>query len=297
MTTHIYKEYDPQTRRLKLLRPSSVGGTTEDDSSTVLHFTYAQKNYLDTHTPYIIFNVKNSQGEYVYYYPGSDTPFDGKTFALPYALVHNAGANYLKYVLAFSTSGIELDHIEFEQSELDTLQIPHSFTDAVMIRTGIPTDLPNNIGPNEWIEYIKQNAVFNPVEYDEANAEITFTSFNGTTSVVSLNKSKPSFATLPVGRSGWYQKENDDRYYYNLDVPGFFSEDKTVTMYWNEVTDYYASIAGLTLVGLNGTSAIIRADCDPKVVWAEGQIVQLDFMIEYASDLTQSVKVKRRDGE
>jgi hypothetical protein len=296
MTTHIYRVYDPQARRLRAIRPTSIGGTTEDDSSTILHFTYTPSDYLDTHTPYIIFNVKNSQGEYMYYYPGSDPSFDGRTFALPYALVHNAGANYLKYVLAFSTSGIELDHIEFEQSELDTLQIPHSFTDAVMIRTGIPTELPQTVGANEWIEYIKQNAVFNPVEYDDVNTELTFTSFNGTASVVSLKKTKPQFATLLVGITDWYQKENDEHWYHDINVPGFFSEDKTVTMYWNEATEHYASIVGLTLVGLNGTSAIIRADTNPGDVWNAGQTVLLDFMTEYASDLTQTIN-DRSDGE
>lgn len=296
MTTHIYKRYDPQSRKLVTVRPNSSGGTTEDSSSTVLHFTYTQAGYLENHTPYIIFDVKNNQGEYVYFYPGSAIPFDGVTFPIPYSVMNAVKNNYLKFVLAFSTLGEELDHVEFEQSALDVLQIPHSVSDALLVRAGIPTDLPQNAGPNEWIEYIKKYAVFNPVEYDESSSEITFSSYNGVTSTVSLNKSKPQFATLPVGRNGWYQKENDGRYYYNLNVPGFFSEDKTVTMYWNEATDYYASIAGLTLVGLNGTSVIIRADINPEDIWDAGQIVQLDFMTEYALDLTQTIK-DRSDGE
>ena len=294
MTTHIYKQYDPQTRKLTTLRPSTVGGTTEDESSTILHFSYTQPDYLETHNPYIIFDVKNDQGENVFFYKGSPTVFDGVTFAIPYSVVHAVQGNYLKFVLAFSALDETLDRVEFEQSALDVLQIPHSHTDALLVRMGIPTTLPQNAGPNEWIEYIKKYAVFNPVEYDEVNSEIVFSSYDGVTSTVNLNRSKPQFATFAIPSrvegvpSEWIQEGG--KWYYTISGPSFFDESKTVTMYWNERTDHYASIAGLTLVGLNGTSAIIRADQDPAEVWSAGQIVYLDFISTYTTDVTDLIE-------
>ena len=307
MATHVYKQYDPQTRKLVLVRPNTtvpvknapqtvVGGTNEDDSSLVLHISYTQEDYLDTHTPYIIFDVKNDQGENIFYYPGSSPiSFDGVEFNVPAPVMRAVRNNYLRYVLAFTELNTHLDRVEFEQSALDVLEIPHSYVDSLLIRPGIPSGLSENATPMEWIEYMKRYAVFNPVQLDEVNSELIFSSYSGATTTINLNKAKPAFATLTVGVTGWYQKENDDHWYHNINVPGFFSEDKTVTMYWNEATDHYASIAGLTLVELNGTSAIIRADKNPEDIW-DGQAVQLDFMAEYASDLTQTIN-DRSDGE
>lgn len=286
MTTHIYKQYDPQSRKLLTIRPSSVGGTTEDDSATILHFTYTQPDYLETRTPYIIFNVKGRDGKYLYYWPGSDPSFDGMTFALPYALVNAVTDNYLRFVLAFSTLGEELERVEFEQSALDVLQIPHSIADALIIRPGIPSDLPQNASLIEWVEYLKHYALFNPVEYDAANSIIRFSTYNGTVSEVDIGTSKPNFATLLVGTRGWERNEADGKYYYTLTVPALFGEDKTVTLFWNEETEYYAGLANIALVDLNGSSAILKADTNPSEVWDPAQLVKLDFLVQYTTDLT-----------
>lgn len=286
MTTHIYKQYDPQTRKLLTIRPSNVGGTTEDDSATILHFTYTQPDFLSTRTPYIIFNVKGANGEYLYYWPSSAPSFDGVSFAIPYAVVNAVRDNYLRYVLAFSTLGEELDRVEFEQSALDVLQIPHSLADALVIRPGIPTELPQNASLIEWVEYLKHYALFNPVEYDAANSIIRFSTYNGTVSEVNIGTSKPTFATLLIGTRGWTKNDDDGKYYLSKNVPGLFSEDKTVTLFWNEDTEYYAGLANVTLVDLNGSSVILRADTNPSEVWESSQIVKLDFLIQYTADAT-----------
>lgn len=303
MTTHVYKQYDPQTRKLVLVRPNTtvpvknapqtvVGGTNEDDSSLVLHISYTQEDYLDTHTPYIIFDVKNDQGENIFYYPGSSPiSFDGVEFNVPAPVMRAVKNNYLRYVLAFTELNTHLDRVEFEQSALDVLEIPHSYVDSLLIRPGIPSGLSENATPMEWIEYMKRYAVFNPVQFDEANSEFTFKSYTGNSTTVSIAKARPMTVTYPISPLGWTRIEDENGVHYERELsgPGVFSENKLTVMSWNRETADYACLADLSLKAISGTTAILRAECDPSTVW-NGHTVKLDFLLMYGSDVTSVVQ-------
>lgn len=162
MTTHIYKRYDPQSRKLVSVRPNSSGGTTEDESSVVLHFSYTQKNYLDDHVPFIVFDILDESGKRIYFSPVSRPAFDGLTFAIPYSVSHRASQNMLRYVLVFTQDGVDSELI-IEQSALEELPLTHSFIDALLIRKGLPVELPRVYN------------VIKDVTYDDSTSTFTFT--------------------------------------------------------------------------------------------------------------------------
>lgn len=186
MTTHIYRRYDPQTRSLTPTQPSNSGGTTEDNGSTVLHFVYTSRNYPESRVPYIIFEVKNAHGENVWFSSGTDPSFDGYTFAIPYSIIHAAKGNKLRYAIAFSSLNEDLDRSAFEQSAIDALLVPRSRSDELLIRAGVSTDLPMNVGPDAWLKYFKENILIKPVEFNQSTGEITFRTYDGAATVIDI---------------------------------------------------------------------------------------------------------------
>lgn len=167
MTTHIFREYDPQSRRLIIKTSGESGGTTEDESSVILHFTYTQQGYLDGRVPFIVFDVFDDEGKRIYFSPISHPPFTGYTFPIPYAVTRRATQNKLRYVLAFTVDGEDPELI-IEQSALDTLQMPHSLIDALLIREGLAVELP------------AVSSVIKDVSYDDNTSTFTFTRVDNT---------------------------------------------------------------------------------------------------------------------
>ena len=194
--TDLYRYYDPDTRTIVRMDGKAAGGTIGDDNATVLHFEYP-KGFMDTRIAYLVFNVKDDAGNYLYYTPLTTPPFDGYSFAIPAAVMSKVRKNNLSYGLGFvqgannNQGGGLPDHLAVENSIAQNLIIgtfpPKPSEIAVGPDTPIPTDIiptyPAPIGiPNPtdraWIEYLLHNSLMG-VEYDADTDSFVFTSYSG----------------------------------------------------------------------------------------------------------------------
>ena len=207
--TDLYRYYDPDTRTIVRMDGKAAGGTIGDDNATVLHFEYP-KGFMDTRIAYLVFNVKDDAGNYLYYTPLTTPPFDGYSFAIPAAVMSKVRKNNLSYGLGFvqgannNQGGGLPDHLAVENSIAQNLIIgtfpPKPSEIAVGPDTPIPTDIiptyPAPIGiPNPtdraWIEYLLHNALMG-VSYDATLDKFVFTSYSGNVWDVSVAETIPA---------------------------------------------------------------------------------------------------------
>lgn len=201
--TDLYREYNPQTRRLSPVA-AKYAGQAGDSLATVLHFTYTDPTYPNIgtgstqRTPFIIFDVIDSTTGQGYLYTTGSTPaFDGYTFAIPWEVTVNCTNNRVGYQIAFinntTSTGSTVDIAQListsaELSAIDTIGIGASAVGSLMLRESIVSTFTND-NPTlwGWVEYFKQYGLVVPVTYDNEQT-LGFKTYNGTQDLtVALN--------------------------------------------------------------------------------------------------------------
>ena len=131
--TVIRRGFDPQTRRLKPLTPSSAGGVRGDSKSLRIEFEYPPE--LDERLrggeflTYLAFDVMTYEGREYCFSPTTTPPFDGFSFEVPHEVMAKVRTNSVGYQLKL----LSKDGEEFTQSLVDHLMVANALDVTVAL--------------------------------------------------------------------------------------------------------------------------------------------------------------------
>ena len=167
MTT-IYREYDTNTRQLKVLNSSVSGGIRGDDNSLKIVFIYTDDAYLEDKKAYIVFDVVDPETNNLYTFSEDTTPkFDGYVFTVPAELLQQKGMTqgYIHFQLGFIKLSDSLGDVVFSQSQIDYLEFTAANT--LILRDSLSSDLSQAPSYYAWAEYYKEHGILDGISIEE----------------------------------------------------------------------------------------------------------------------------------